>query len=129
MITATIKPKRAANPRDNPRLIVRYLVITPDMQTPIDLYVYRASTIGNTQRFAVYADVYIRHGTLQASGTGKAGSAPVPYDQARAAINAALNNAGIMFYADHLRLFEVPIPDAIRALCAALGLTEWRIIQ
>lgn len=129
MITATIKPKRVANPRDNPRLIVRYLVITPDMQTPIDIHVYRASTIGNTQRFAVYADVFIRHGTLQASGTGKAGSAPVPYDQSTAAVNIALNNAGVLYHADQTRLFEVPIPDAIRALCATLGLTDWRIIQ
>lgn len=129
MISAKIRPRHAVTPRVNPRLIVRYQVITPDMAVPIDIQVYRASTIGNTQRFAVYADVYIRHGPIVASGTGKAGSAPVPYDQARVAINTALNNAGVLFYADRLRLFDAFIPEAIDALCAALGIETYRIIN
>ena len=128
MIHAKLNPKRAATPKANPRLLARYQVITPTMDVPIDIQVYRASTIGQTQRYAVYADVYIRHGPIQASGSGKAGSAPVPYDQATAAVNRALNAAGVLFYADRLRLFEVSIPDAIAAIAPALEIPQYRII-
>ena len=134
MITATIKPKRAANPRDNPRLVKRWIVITPAMEVPIDVQVYRASTIGQTQRYAVYADVYIRHGTLQASGTGKAGHASVPYDQQSAAIARAIDAAGVQLWDNGKRLFidqdgEQGTIQALGAICAALGIAEYRIIN
>jgi len=129
-LIAKINPKRAASPKPNPRLLQRYQVITPTMDVPIDIQVYRASTIGRTQRYAVYADVYIRHGQISASGSGKAGAVlPVQYDQATAAVNMALNNAGVLLYDDRRRLFELPIEQAIAAICAALSIEVYRVIN
>lgn len=123
MITATIKPKRAANPRDNPRLVKRWIVITPTMTTPIDLRVYTAQHLA--KRSAMYADLF----TDVCSGSGKAGSASVPYDQATAAALVAFDASGIQFWRNGARLFDLTVPEALRALCAALGIAEYRIIN
>ena len=121
-------PRLAVNPRDNPRLIRRYLVITPDMLVPIDCRVYRANTAHDSQRAAVYADIWIQHGQVECSGSGKAGSAPMPYDQSSAAVDRAIAAAGITLHEGDRRAFCTHIPTALAALADALGLTQYRII-
>jgi len=124
MTHAKLRPRHAANPRDNPHLIKRWIVITPDMQTPVDLRVYTAQHLA--KRSAVYADLF----TDICSGSGKAGYAKeTPYDQQTAAALRAFDAAGVQFWRGHTRQFDLSIPDALRALCAAMGIETYRIIN